>query len=179
MCALVVLAVGCERAPLDCPSIEPGSLVITEITSGEDGGGLGEWIELFNASNATIDLLGTRIEFTTLDGGSTQEFTVRRQLTVGAGAYVTFGRFADEGRPDHIDYGYASDLDTSFLSRAAVEVVVCGEEVDQAIYRELPADGSLALDGAVAPSATTNDVEANFCTDSLGGTPREENRPCT
>ena len=125
-------------------------------------------------------LLGLRVELTTLDGGSTQEFTVRRDFSVAPGSYVTFGRF-DDGDVDapHVDYGYKADLDASLFSTAAIEIVVCGVEIDQAVYRGLPDDGTLALDGASAPSAVANDTESNFCVDATGGTPREENNPCT
>jgi len=154
-------------------------LVVTEISGAQDTGTLGEWIELYNASSDTIALLGTRIELTTLDGGSTQEFTVRSDRSVAAGSYVTLGRFADGSEPAHIDYGYSDELNDSLLSTAAIEIIVCGLEVDQAVYRGLPSDGSLAFDGALAPSSVENDNETNFCVDGTGGTPGQENPPCS
>lgn len=179
MC-LAFLAAGCERAPLDCASVDSGALVITELSGNQgDSNPLGEWIELFNAGNATIPLLGLRIELTTLDGSRTQEFAVRENIQVAPGAYVTFGRFAagDPGS-DHVDYGYKTELDDSLFTTAAIEVVVCGEQIDRVIYRDLPSDGTLAFNGTLAPSATANDDDENFCVDNTGGSPRQENPPC-
>ncbi len=175
----MMFASGCERAPLECPAIDVGTLVVTEISGDKSDGGLGQWVELYNAGGAPVNLLGARVEFTTLNGSSTDEFTVRAALTIGAGQYVTFGAEDDDGmQPSHINYVYSDDLSGPLLTTAAAKVIVCGGEVDRVIYRDLPEVGSIALDGSMAPSAVQNDTEANFCVDATG-TPQMENQPCT
>ena len=176
----------CERDPLgvDCPEVSVGGLVITEVRGDQDGGAddQGEWIELFNASGATIDLVGLRLVMKTLNGSSEEDFTIRGPLSVPNSGYATFGRFPEGEEPPHISYGYATELDTGINTTGAIEVIACGIEIDQVVYQTLPGAGTLAFDGSLAPDATANDSEANFCvdaTDAGEGSPQQENPPCT
>jgi hypothetical protein len=184
--SLALSVFACERDPLevDCPDVAIGGLVDTEVRGDQvgDGDDQGEWIELFNGSGSTIDLVGLRVILKTLDGSSIEDFTVRRPLTVSAGSYVTLGRFATNQEPTHVSYGYADELDRAINSTGAIELVACGVEVDQVVYMSLPGTGTLALDGDLAPSAVDNDDQANFCVDAAGageGTPQQENPPCS
>lgn len=184
--ALVVPSFGCERDPLDveCPEVGPGGLVITEVRGDQDGAddSQGEWIELFNASGSTIDLVGLRIVMKTLNGSSVEDFTVRRSVPVAAGAYVTLGNFPDGQEPSHVDYGYSDEFDGSINSTGAIEAIACGVEIDQVVYQSLPGNGTLSFDGAVQPpDAGENDKETSFCIDANGageGSPQQENPPC-
>lgn len=186
-CAVLAFLAACERDPLDvaCPEVAPEELVVTELRGEQDGEDVvGEWIELFNRSGQTIDLVGLKVRLSTLDGGRRDEFTVRTSLEVPPDGYVTLGRFSAGEEPAHVDYGYASELDRALNTTGAVELFGCGGlEVDQMIYRDLPTLGTLALDGAVAPpDARANDSEDNFCIDAAGageGTPQMENPPCS
>jgi hypothetical protein len=181
---VALLALGCERDPLDvpCPEAGVGELVVTEIRGTQAGEDLdGEWIEIFNRSGQPVDLLGLRVRLSTLNGGSRNEFIVRRSLQVANDSYVTLGRFLDGSAPEHVNYGYAGELDREINSTGAIQLFACGFEVDQVIYRSLPSTGTLALDGAIVPpDATANDLEENFCVDENGrGTPQQENPPCS
>ncbi len=171
--AALIFSSGCERAPLECAPLEPGALVITEISGDRSDDGLGQWIELYNASGTSLDLAGTRVEFTTLNGSTTDEFTVRTELNLAPKQYATFGQL----QAGHIDYVFADDLTGSLLPTAAVRVFACGHEVDRVIYRNLPTVGSIALDGALAPTSIQNDSEDNFCVDAIS-TPQRENNAC-
>jgi hypothetical protein len=181
---LALLALGCERDPLDvpCPEAGVGELVVTEVRAAQGDEDLeGEWIEIFNRSGQPVDLLGLRVRLSTLDGGSRNELTVRRPLQVASDAYVTLGRFFDGQAPEHVNYGYAAEIDREINSTGAIQLFACGFEVDQVIYRSLPSTGTLALDGAVVPpDASANDLEDNFCVDDNSrGTPQQENPPCS
>ncbi len=171
--AVLVFLSGCERAPLECAPLENGALVITEISGDRSDDGLGQWIELYNASGTSLNLAGTRVEFTTLNGSTTDEFTVRTELNLAPKQYATFGQL----QAGHIDYVFADDFTGSLLSTAAVRVFACGDEVDRVIYRDLPTVGSIALDGALAPTSIQNDNEENFCADALS-TPQKANNTC-
>jgi hypothetical protein len=185
--AIVVLTSACTRdpAPAECPDVAVGDLVVTEIR-GDNGAGdqLGIWIELYNASSATIDLLGTKVRFRKKDGSSETDVLVRRSLPLAAGAYETLGLFPDDtNRPAYIDYGMAGDFHTSFLAAAAVDVEACGTRIDRVIYDVLPAEGTYSL-GAKPPSADNNDLPINWCTDATNlagtfpGTPQHANIAC-
>lgn len=184
--SLVVPVFACERDPLDvaCPDVGVGGLVVTEVRGDQEGSDddQGEWIELFNASGSTIDLVGLRVVMRTLNGSSVDELTVRRSVTATANGYVTLGSFPDGQEPSHIDYGYADEFGGELNTTGAIEIIACGAEVDQVVYQSLPGAGTLALDGALAPDASANDSETNFCVDAAGageGTPQQENPPCS
>lgn len=186
------LSAGCSREPLDipCPAVSAGDLVVTEIhgpQSGEDQ--YGEWIEIYNTTGRTIDLSGLSVSFTKLDGSSANDMFVRSAVTIDPGAYVVFGRQFAGAEPDHVDYGYIGDIDSKLFDSAAVQISSCGEQIDIALYRNLPTKGSLTLSGDISPpTADANDDERNWCEDTredentaqLGvrGTPGEENPSC-
>jgi hypothetical protein len=179
---LVLSAVGCVREPLPagCPDVDVGDLVLTEFRgpqSPEDPAG-GIWVELYNASSATIDLHGIKIRFRTKTGSSEVPVLVRRSVTVNAGAYVVLGLFADALRPAHVDYGFADDFTRTFLPAAAVDVESCGRRIERATYDVLPRTGTHSL-GTDPPDALNNDVPAMWCTNPTPeGTPRQPNPAC-
>jgi len=177
----VVLAVGCVRepAPAECPPIDPGDLVLTEFRgkqSPEDANGI--WVELYNASGATVDLLGTKVRFRKKDGSSEVPIIVRRSLTVVGGGYVTLGlSYDDDTKPASIDYGFAMDFQQGFLPAAAVDVEACGTRIDLATYDSLPDIGTWSL--GVTPDAAQNEDPANWCVNPTPeGTPKQANPAC-
>jgi hypothetical protein len=180
--ALLVLAVGCARDPLaaECPDLTAGELVVTELRGPQSpADSLGVWIELYNASGGTVDLLGTKIRFRTKDGSSEVPVLVRRSVTVAAGGYAVLGLVNDDAtRPPHIDYGFAGDFHRGFLPAAAVDVEACGTRIDRAVYDVLPRTGTHSL--GVAPNADENDIPAAWCTNATPeGTPQQANPPCS
>ncbi len=190
--AALTVCVGCSRDPLDvpCPAIIEGALVITELRGSQSGtDGYGEWIELYNASGGTIDLLGLEVKLTKIDGSSTEELLVRDPIAVAANSYLVLGRQTAGLEPDHVDYGYVADIDKSLFDPAAIQVYSCGQLIDQVVYRGLPSRGTFGLDGAIdPPTAAANDDESAWCDDitedaqsdtmGLRGTPREPNQIC-
>lgn len=173
MCAatLGVALAGCVREPLEqiCPAVAPGDLVITEIRGPQSGSDTwGEWIELYNASSGAIDLEGLQVRVRRLDGGADATIIVRLPgISVGAGEYIVLGKFVPQEEPDHVDYGYVVDMESDLYDSAAVEIMACDVEIDQAIYRNLPSQGTWALDGAITPTAEANDDDAAWCNDDV------------
>jgi hypothetical protein len=187
-----VLATGCSRDALtaECPALAPGELVVSELRGpqGNDDDAYGEWLEVFNASGAALDLAGLRVDVRKLDGSGDERFLVRDATELADGGYAVLGRFDQAARPEHVDYGYLADLDAGLYATAAIDLSSCGELIDRVVYHGLTDFGSLALDGGAAPDAATNDDEAAFCVDdrlddadpSAGarGTPGGPNPPC-
>jgi hypothetical protein len=190
-----LLSAGCTTDPLDipCPALSAGDLVITEIhgpQSGEDR--YGEWIEVFNASPAVVDLSGLSVSVIRLDGSSEERLLVRSTLSIASGAYAVFGKQLPGAEPDYVNYGYLSDLSATnkkLPDSGAIEVSSCGERIDLVVYRNLPSKGSVILDGSIdPPSAVANDDEINWCIDNtedamsetfgIRGTPQEANPIC-
>jgi hypothetical protein len=193
--AVLTLLASCTREPeaFVCPSIAEGELVITELRGPQSGSDTwGQWVELFNASGSDIDLYGLRVTLQPGDGSDPDAFVIRTEpVEVPLGAYVVLGREDDRHRSAHVDYGYEVDVVGDLPPSGKVEVEACGELLDTVTYRDLPVLGSLALDGALPPTAGANDDQASWCADAteppLGGpqteigvpgTPGEENRPC-
>jgi hypothetical protein len=195
LAAVMTIVCGCTREPeaFLCPDVEEGELVVSELRGPQSGVDTwGQWIELFNASGADVDLYGLRVTFVPGDGSEADAFLVRTEpVEVPLGAYVVLGRDDDRTRPAHMDYGYELDVASDLPPSGKIEVEACGELLDSMTYRELPVLGTLALDGALEPTAAVNDEPANLCGDAtepspdgpqteLGvpGTPGEANRPC-
>lgn len=180
--ALVIasLLVGCTRDAIDtCPELGEGELVVTEVRGDEDPVN-GSWIELFNASGRGLELEGMRIRFRVPDGSSEIPVLIRRPLLIGDGEYVVLGKYLDNDRPPHVDYGFVDDFeDDGWLAGAALNVENCGELVDLARYDSLPTVGTFSL-GTMPPTANDNDnASIGWCVDTTPtGTPGAANTPC-
>jgi hypothetical protein len=184
---LVIFALtGCVRdpAPAVCPDLAEGDLVVTEIGGPQTGADtLKPWVELYNASGAPVDLLGTKLRFRKLDGSGETDALVRRSLVVDPGGYVVLGLDDDADLASYLDYGMSGDYHTSWLTSAALDIEVCGLRVDRAQYSSLPKNGTYSL-GVTPPTAEANDLPTNWCTDvtdnpgSFPGSPRRANAAC-
>lgn len=189
----------CVREPLSsaCPELAPGDLVVTEIR-GKQTGSYRQWIEIHNASDATVPVGGLRVILTQLDGVGTQTFLVRDEaLELPPGGYLVLGG-GDPAALDYIDYDYTPDLHSpsnpsqprDLYTGATLELHACEVLVDKLIFRGLPSPGTLALDGSVPPDAAANDdSRSGWCVDDrpsegpqtqigIRGTPGEPNPPC-
>jgi hypothetical protein len=190
MMALVCATPACVRdaEPAICPDVAKGDLVITELRGAQSGADTyGQWIELYNATGAELDLLGLQLEFKKLDGGATAHVIVRRSLSVAADGYVVLGRAADDDRPKGVDYGMGTDFATSWFNGAGITVTACGVKIDELLYTSLPTGGTYSL-GAMPPTTAANDLATAWCTNAtpgtdttqlgLPGTPGAANPPC-
>jgi len=181
----------CTHDPLDvaCPDIRAGDLVLTEIRGSQSNDTYGEWVEVYNASEQSIDLSGLSVAFIKLDGSTQSALLVRSEVVLAAGEYGVLGRQVPGAEPAYVDYGYIDDIDRKLYDTAAVDIRSCGERIDLVVYRNLPSKGTLALDGSInPPSAQANDDEISWCVDStedamsetagIRGTPQEGNPVC-
>jgi len=200
---LAAATAGCVRDPVPevAAALEPGDLVVSELRGDQSGvDGYGEWIEIYNASDADIDLVGVEVVIQRIDGSASGEILVRQSLPVAGGDYAVLGRFAAGEEPSHVDQGWllpcagaASGCDSPWLDgglydAAAVDIIARGVTIDRAIYRDLPSTGRWALGGPDPPTSAGNDDEGAWCADqrtdadsaTLGikGSPGEDNPPC-
>lgn len=144
---------GCTTEPLPdvCPNVEVGELVISELRGdqADPADSFGEYVELYNASGKTVDLLGTRLHVRSI-GGDERELLVRESLELAAGGYAVFLL----GPTDFLFAG------------GYVEFEACGELIDQTFYDEgtLPNAGTLACGNASnPPDADANDERDSPC----------------
>jgi len=176
------LASACVRGPADeiCPTAGSGDLVVTELRGEQSGGDTwGQWIELHNATGASMDLEGIAVELVSIDGGTDMHMLVRHALPVAAGDYVVLGAFADDvTRPAHVDYGFGSDFSKQFPSSGAVTVTACETQLDHVVFDNLPTMGTWSLDPATG--TWCNDMSPNTDSTQLGlpGTPGAANHAC-
>lgn len=181
-----LVAASCTREPAEavCPEVSEGDLVVTEIGGPQMGNELlKEFVELYNASGATIDLLGVKIRFRRRDGSSEVAVLVRRTVSAPPGSYTVLGRDDDLELASYLDYGFAPEFSETWLAAAAVDVEACGTQIDRAIYDSLPRTGTYSL-GTTPPTGEANDLPANWCTDSrmnagsFPGSPQQANAAC-
>jgi hypothetical protein len=186
--AIISLA-GCVRDTEDrlCPDIDVGDLIITEVRGPQMPADAvnGEWVELYNASGANVDLVGTKVRFRKKDGSGEVSILVRENVTVGAGEYAVLGLFLNDAtKPAHVDYGFGGDFTESWLAAAAVDVESCGKRIDRSTYDVLPKMGTFSFTGAMEPNTDQNDDLRLWCTNgtpagaTFPGTPKAANPPC-
>lgn len=180
---LGLVAAGCARDPIDavCPAVAEGDIVMSEVRGPQTPADLdGPWIEVFNASGATVDLEGLRIRFRDRGGTGEIPVLVRRSLPVGAGEYAVLGLFLDDDmRPAHVDYGFLDDYDGTWKRSAAIDFESCGGTIDRVTYDALPPVGTYSLDGTAEPDSEANNLTTSWCFDPTpAGTPGEANFVC-
>jgi hypothetical protein len=150
-------------------------LVVSEIMHNPTGQAdtVGEYVELYNAGGAPIDLLGAVIR----DDGS-DTFTVSSSLVVAPGAFVVLAR-SSSAAGGAVDYVYGTAMTLS-NSDDEVLVMVNGAVQDRVSYdASFPLVAGRSLDlRSGALSATANDDSDAWCaaTSALGngdfGSPR-------
>jgi hypothetical protein len=176
---LVGAASACVADPLDdiCPT---DALVITEVRGPQSTPDtFGQWIEIANTSDETVDLLGLHLSNRTLQNSEEHTAIVRYRHEVVAGDRFVMGAFFDDDRPVYVDYGLGLDwvtdrkpddgADYSFYSihgSGFLELLGCGETIDRIVYDGLPRAGSYSL-GLRPPDAVGNDDPEAWCTDDL------------
>jgi hypothetical protein len=180
----------CVRDPLPsaCPELAAGDLVVTEIR-GDQAGSYRQWIEIYNVTDAAIPVAGLRLTLTQFDGDGSQTFVVRDEvLELAPGEYLVLGS-GDPATLDYIDYDFSTDQPGDLYAGATLELSACETVIDKLIYT-LPEEGTLALDGAITPSAAANDdSKVGWCVDDrasegpqtqigIRGTPGGANPPC-
>jgi hypothetical protein len=170
-------------APTDPPSLAvsptPGDLFITELLIDSSGtpDSAGEWIEVLNVSNSTLQLDGLELK----DDGS-NSYNVVGSLVVEPGQYVVFG--APNPWVDHQYSGYVLSN-----TEDEVELVFNGVTIDRFVY-DASFSGSFAPGKAMALAPGILDPglrqePANWCPAQTAlpagpdfGTPHAQNDVC-
>jgi hypothetical protein len=199
----------CARAPESeiCPRIEAGDLVFSELRGNQsDQDSFGHFIEIYNASDRTIDLQGVWLQQVATDG-SGQAFFVRESVEVAVGGYVVIGPgLGLEELPTWLDYGVGWDIsggdpETDEYPRELIktqypegfwELYSCDELIDEVFYGAgtIPESGTLSCGNQETPPAAdqNQDTAAGcWCVDAepsdvplpgigLPGTPGRANR---
>lgn len=185
---------GCTREALPeiCPHVAEGELVISELRGDQaEAGSFGHYLEVYNASDSTIDLAGLRVRQLALDGDEL-EFFVRESVDVAPGAYAVIGPGFPEDKDSWIDYGFGWDISSDGAENpsgqlmrfraAELELTACGEVID-AVSVALDAitrTGTVACGNADnPPSASENDLLEDppsagcWCVDDLEADPSQ------
>jgi cysteine-rich repeat protein len=173
----------------DGPVLAVGDLVITEIMYNPDGKGLikdtaGEWFEIFNTTNQSIDLGGLVVH----DAGK-DKFVVAAGTLISAKGYLVLGISADTlvNGGVKVDYAYGSKM-TLNNTFDAISLQSNGIDIDTVNYDITK--GWLNVTGvtlSLSPSdtsASVNDDPSSWCgaTTSIAngdkGTPGAANDTC-
>lgn len=193
----LVWVVGCDEPALDeiCPDISEGELVLTELRGNQNASNRsGQWVEIFNASGRTLELVGLQVRVRKNDGSAPSGdfpglILIRESLIVEAGHRVVVGSGDPRDPPASTDYPAAGDFEGNMPDSGLVDLLACDAVIDLVNYDAIPDVGTLALDGAIEPDASSNDLPANFCVDDrltqdptagneAPGSPGEANPPC-
>lgn len=181
-----VIATGCGFEDLGiapCPSrLLPGQLVITEILpdpgadpGADPGGATGEWFEIFNATDQTVDLRGLVLAVD--GGGEALQRHVMRAGRIAPGAYFVLGRDGAEESATPIDYVYGDALDPLPDHGGRVTLRCDVITVDVAVYPEAAPGVAVGLSGASLPDAVSNDEPASWCAARGGFAPGRAGSP--
>jgi hypothetical protein len=184
--AAFVLSCGPDQSvPAQCASRLPGDLVITEFLPDPQGVDDGqEFIELYNASGAELELLGMTLSITAEDGSGERQHRFR-SVKLAQGAYFAAGDYRSEPLPAWLNYSYGTDFGRGLRNTGGKISVRCGDKlIDEVTYGTVKAGRSRELNGKFTPDSTLNDVADNFCdgTESYDGvnlgTPGRANSTC-
>lgn len=118
----------------------------------------GEWIELYNAGSAPVDLSGW-----TLKDDGTDSHTIAGPLTIGAGQFVVLGSNAQSSANGGVTVAY--QYSSFFLSNSADEVVLVnpgGSEVDRVAWTSSWGIAAGASHQLLSP-ALNNNLAASWC----------------
>ncbi|MGM0577721.1 MAG: lamin tail domain-containing protein [Myxococcota bacterium] len=170
--ALVIPSAGCEQDTSPLPTVEPchvaeGGLVITEILPSPSGADDGrEWIEIYNASGAAIDL--RKVHLVLVRDTTDKRHTVgaAEPLLVEPGQYAVLAS-GEEGPEAFYVYGDSlgnmptagQRLRLACLDGTIIDEACYGDACEPAV--EAPTDDlSFAYVGEGAPDAQANDDPA-------------------
>jgi hypothetical protein len=170
--SLALALAACAREPLPeiCPNVEPGALVIAELRGDQEDATEAQWIELYNASASSVDLLGLVIRVEHGDGDKVVRFLIRESVDLPAGGRFAIGPAPSGLSSDWLAYTVieSGDLfgrDENAVLRGYVELEGCDDDVlDKVEFIDLPKLGTLACGNAdSAPDAEANDDTSTGC----------------
>ncbi len=150
-------------ACVDCPDV--GSVIITEILNNADGNDDGkEWFEIYNTSDAAIDLQ----DWTVTDEGS-NAITISESLVIEAGGFLVLGEETDPtlNSGAEVDYAWGTDANLTLGNGDDEIILSCGGVIiDMVAYDNgdtFPDPNSFSM--ALSPDAynsVDNDLGENW-----------------
>ncbi len=150
-------------ACVDCPDV--GSVIITEILNNADGNDDGkEWFEIYNTSDAAIDLQ----DWTVTDEGS-NSITISESLVIEAGGFLVLGEETDPtlNSGAEVDYAWGTDANLTLGNGDDEIILSCGGVIiDMVAYDNgdtFPDPNSFSM--ALSPDAynsVDNDLGENW-----------------
>jgi len=104
-------------------------------------------------------------------------------LVVEPGGYLVAGRFPNDERPDHVDYGWETQFGSSLYDNALVELWACDGQgndvkVHEGTWVDLPSAGTWSFDGTQWCVDDRDPAYTGDLVHGLPGTPGEANPPC-
>ncbi len=150
-------------ACVDCPDV--GSVIITEILNNADGNDDGkEWFEIYNTSDAAIDLQ----DWTVTDEGS-NAISISESLVIEAGGFLVLGEETDPtlNSGAEVDYAWGTDANLTLGNGDDEIILSCGGVIiDMVAYDNgdtFPDPNSFSM--ALSPDAynsVDNDLGENW-----------------
>ncbi|MDR1563048.1 MAG: CotH kinase family protein [Dysgonamonadaceae bacterium] len=110
-----------------CADCLPKKVYVNEVFSAGASEVSGDWIELYNAENATVDLGGYKIVRTN-DGNISKEWIIPENTTIQSGGYIVFNQVED------FVYGISHDEDFKITLIDKYGVTLDVLEVTSALY---------------------------------------------
>jgi hypothetical protein len=169
---------GSETIPIFIGELPlPGEIVISEIMADPTPSiGLpeGEYFELFNKSDKTLELQGSELS----------EVLFEDPLTIGPGEYLAFASINNADFFEGLDGIRFLDMSTSFFTNGGKELILTNSEGEQLDFVEYSDDwyndsdkddGGYALELINPNAACSGAFNWSASNSPLGGTPAEEN----
>lgn len=169
-----------------CEGRLAGDLVITEYMSDPEGTDTGrEYIEVYNATAAAIELKGMTLYVSKADGSAQNTHSLTGG-TIPSGGFRVLGDVRETALPRWIDYSYADDLG-GLPNSAGLIGIRCGQtKLDEVRYTTAVKTATArVLTGGTTPDSTANDDETQWCnatgeyTAGHAGSPGLPNAPCS
>ncbi len=179
---------GCSAACVTeskCAVLAVGDLIVTEIMARSQSGGAdnGEWFEVHNTTDETIELSGcTTIKYKTLthdiDGGG-------QSVPIAGKGYLVIGRSKDEAVNHGTPVDYVQTKITLSNSGGDLRIWSAGAEIDAFVYPSSKVSLGVSMQVSADKANTIDNSEAaNWCLsvadygDGMKGTPGAMNADC-
>ncbi len=178
---VVLVLSACSPPSSTCAQpIAAGELVVSELFASYQGSGGDaghQWLELYNASDRSLELAGVELVHVRADG-TTAKHRIG-SLAIAPHAYATLGDAAPGALAPFLDYGYGDELGTFAPAGRGTLALRCGStEISAIAYGPSTSGRSRELTAAAPPSAALASDPASWCdaitelTPGNFGTPR-------
>jgi hypothetical protein len=146
-------------------AVAPGDLVISEIMVNPDAASdtYAEWIEIYNATSAPVDLQGLVFRHEANDPAAVH--VIGASVIAPPHGYVVIGKSTDQAMNGGVDVAYAYPADIGFTNTGDYLAIERADEtiIDHTFWAsDAPLGASLSLDPSFL-DASLNDDATHFC----------------